>query len=571
MIFLLCAIIECMVAGVTSLAGLYILRNFDAMNAQAMMETLQIVSANMNLALEDVSHMTYKILGDSILQQELSKIRGSLNEQEILSSYHILYNRLIQFQNEYRYQGILDLDILTHSFDVSTRYMQKNPVDGPLRDEMIRKAAQADGKMVLCASREKDEWLAVRSIRQIMPFDLEIIGTMVIHINPNQLVRRVTEHTGNNSLLYWVLDQNGEVFFYSEKMSENSIAVISEHLDQAPCMISMANGHFFLIHGGLNYDDWGYSLLLSCESQWQARKMAYTVLFLTMLFSMAATALTGCAFVRSIDKRTNALLVKIENYQSDSTACPPVLPSRHHRNEIDILHDHFDAMAQRIDGLIQEKYISELLSKDAQLRALESQINPHFLYNVLQSINSRAQLAHNTEITSIVEALGRFLRISLDSRTKVLSLREELNLVHDYMIIQKERFEEQLSYTENVPDAFLSVEVPKMILQPLVENAVKYALENGFEDTCTIAVQACRTEGTIHLSVENSGSSFPEDMLGKLHASRTQKHGFGIGLKNIHERLQLSYGENYGIWLSNQNGWAVCEIRIPDVCEPVEE
>ena len=139
------------------------------------------------------------------------------------------------------------------------------------------------------------------------------------------------------------------------------------------------------------------------------------------------------------------------------------------------------------------------------------------------------------------------------------------------MTIQKERFEDQLEYTENVPDELMEVRVPKMILQPLVENAIKYALESGFDDSCQITLNADSQDGMIRIRIENSGSSFPEEMLGELNPDRLEPHGFGIGLGNIHSRLRLSFGNAYGIWLSNQGMWAVCEVRIPEKNRHMEE
>ena len=162
-----------------------------------------------------------------------------------------------------------------------------------------------------------------------------------------------------------------------------------------------------------------------------------------------------------------------------------------------------------------------------------------------------------------MEALGRLLRVSLDKRSKMLPLQDELSLVGDYIAIQRQRFERQLEYTEAVPQELMHVEIPKLAIQPLVENAIKYALENGIDDYCRIEVTASVQTQSMVISVSNTGSTFPDHMLGVLNADAITSHGFGIGLSNIHRRLRLTYGDHGYLYLRNQDDSAVCELHIP--------
>ncbi len=566
MIFLLCLLIEIIVTCVILLAGHLIILRYDDAVEQSMLGTLKVVSADLNLAMDDIRSMTYKLLGDSQIQRHLTLVSEEIDARSAMNSYHELYSSLIRYQTEFRNLGVEDIELLTPAFDISTHYMQKTTPDAGKKELMIEQAAAADGRMIMLAGEREGEILAVRSIRQIVPFNLKITGTMLVHVNLDRLVSRIGGVSRNTDQFMWLLDQDGRPFYRSPGLTEEMVSVVLDAIDHSPKILSFPKGHCYLVHDALVQDPWCYSLLVPCEDQWRARRMAYLILVLTFFGTILATTFLGRTFMRSITRQTEDLLAKIERFKQKITESGPDSPPeniRDSRNEFELLNEHFDSMAEIIDRLIREKYVNELLSKEAQIRALESQMNPHFLYNVLQSINSRAQLANHQEITRIVEALGRFLRISLDSRTKVLTLREELNLVHDYMTIQKERFEDQLEYAESVPDELMEIRVPKMILQPLVENAVKYALENGFDDICQIVLKADCQDGMIRIRIENSGSSFPEEMLGELNPARLEPHGFGIGLRNIHNRLRLRFGDTYGIWLSNCGMWAVCEVRIP--------
>ena len=188
---------------------------------------------------------------------------------------------------------------------------------------------------------------------------------------------------------------------------------------------------------------------------------------------------------------------------------------------------------------------------------LQAQINPHFLYNTLESINWRAKAVNNREISLMTESLGSLLRATLSNKKSLVTLSYELNLILSYITIQQIRFEERLDYREQVPDGLKNALIPPLTLQPLVENAIHYALEEMTE-TCYITILAAETDKTgkngercIRISVTNSGSSFDEDLLELLKQHKKQPSRSGIGLLNIDKRIKLLFGEDYGLSLFN--------------------
>lgn len=156
-------------------------------------------------------------------------------------------------------------------------------------------------------------------------------------------------------------------------------------------------------------------------------------------------------------------------------------------DELGKLHQQFDQMAGRIQTLVKVNYVNEILTKDARLKALESQINPHFLYNTLESINSIAKMHGNTTITQMVSALGNLLRATLSHEEPLVSLSYELELVESYMTIQKVRFEDRLIYEIHRNPLLTDVSIPPLTIQPLVENAIHYGMEE-MTDECRILV-----------------------------------------------------------------------------------
>jgi len=260
----------------------------------------------------------------------------------------------------------------------------------------------------------------------------------------------------------------------------------------------------------------------------------------------------------------HGLLSKMDKFGKNEN----LVPTNNHiydnrKDEIGILHNQFDKMVLKIQQLIEENYVNEILAKDAQIKSLENKINPHFLYNTLETINWRAKAIGEKEISSMVEALGALLRITLSQKETTTTLEHELQIVRNYITIQKIRFEERLSYIENVDENILQIELPQLTIQPLVENAINYVLEE-FIDTCCIAITTETLENTVYIRVTNNDSQFEENLLEKLQNNEIKPHGFGIGLLNIHKRLQLIFGVNYGLELYNPDeSHAVAQITVP--------
>lgn len=235
------------------------------------------------------------------------------------------------------------------------------------------------------------------------------------------------------------------------------------------------------------------------------------------------------------------------------------------KDEIGELHQRFDQMANQVRELIQKNYVSEILNKEAELKSLENQINPHFLYNTLESINWRAKDLGAEEISIMVESLGALLRTTLSrGKDPISTLKTELDIVNDYMSIIQCRFEDILKYSVEVPKGLYETPLPRLSLQPLVENSINYALEEMTE-VCHITITAARMEEDVLITITNNGSQFPENILERLASGDAVPHGFGIGLLNIQKRLQLQFGEEYGLTLKNDEflDLAIVEIMIP--------
>ncbi|MEC0179308.1 sensor histidine kinase [Paenibacillus favisporus] len=247
----------------------------------------------------------------------------------------------------------------------------------------------------------------------------------------------------------------------------------------------------------------------------------------------------------------------------------PITSHTQSDDETDLLIDGFNRMSSQIQELIQQVETEQTRKKEAELQALVAQINPHFIYNSLESINSMAVLAGNRDISKMVISLGKLLRISISENQELIPLYMEFEHVRHYLNIQKYRFEDRFDYEIDIPETLRSYMTQKLIVQPIVENALYHAIE-PMEDKGYIRIQAIEAGRDIVIDVTDNGPGFePESLLriwNKESAGSKKYHDSGVGLKNVHERLRIRFGGYYGILIcSSPGGGSVVRIRVPKI------
>ncbi len=192
------------------------------------------------------------------------------------------------------------------------------------------------------------------------------------------------------------------------------------------------------------------------------------------------------------------------------------LPTR--GDEIDELEYDYEEMLERIDALMADMYGMGRENKNLELKALQAQINPHFLYNTLDLINMMGLQYNRPEIVSLVKALAAFYRLSLGKGEDIVTIRNELDLVRSYLYIQNMRFDDCVTLRMEVPDDLMDVRMPKIILQPLVENAILHGILESERETGTITISGWRTASRIILSIRDDGRGMPDEVMRRLVA-----------------------------------------------------
>lgn len=217
--------------------------------------------------------------------------------------------------------------------------------------------------------------------------------------------------------------------------------------------------------------------------------------------------------------------------------------------EIRSLSMAFNHMLERIRQLMRQIVAEQEAKRLHELNALQAQINPHFLYNTLDSIIWMEERNRSEEAIEMVSALAKLFRISISKGKNIITVREELEHVRNYLIIQQTRFRNKFVYEITAEEAVLNLNTVKLIIQPLVENAVHHGIYSYDEKLLTITVDARREGDKLVIAVKDDGVGIPDKILDNILTASNGKSG--IGLRNVHERIQLTCGRKYGLSVSS--------------------
>ena len=225
-------------------------------------------------------------------------------------------------------------------------------------------------------------------------------------------------------------------------------------------------------------------------------------------------------------------------------------------DEIAQLQNSFYRMAGKIDEMIEKIYKAELLRKEAELKAIQSQINPHFLCNTLSIIDSMAAIKGNTGVSKMCQALNKLFRYNIDFR-KYATIRQEMEQIRLYLYIQAVRYKDRLVYAINLPEELEECKIMKLLIQPIVENVIIHVVEKK-KGVYRLNIDVSKNDrGDIDLTIKNSGQGISAgklleiknnlDKAGDLFAKPNGKNGYHIGLENVHCRIRQNYGNQYGL------------------------
>lgn len=553
-----------------SLAGIRKLqKQYDQLLYHTYQTVLTVSADVLNETLKNTEEYIKTVATDTIIQEYLSAIEHGeyLSAQTLRSLERELQKHINDKLNPAFYGMCIYTD---KGIFYNSTYKYDNGYDSSLgtrfsADELEDIAEETLDKNTVWVTKFSDSYglVVAQNIRRIRPMRLDSLGVLVGCLNLQPVLYNCTLQLQQEQCCFSLLDERGQAFYVYSTMGEEIDFSNQLKNGQEYAVLRQNGSSYFVIRGLVGKNNWSYLYAIPYDSIEAAiRKGTAHILFTMCLCLLLAVCITALV-LRQILRDFNKLMNMIDNV-SDTDFESVELDNQDmaRSDEVGILMRKFTRMSDRIDCLIRDNYESRLLVQEAKLQALEMQINPHFLYNTLESVRCCAKLGQNENVCSIVEALGNIMHLIMSNHNNEVHLEEETALIDDYILIQKVRFDQRLDFSRQVdPDCCQAV-LPKLTLLPLVENAVVHGVENC-PNTCQVVMEVWKEETRIGIRIKNMGTRFADDFLRKLRDKEITPTRHGIGLLNVDSRLKLYFKNDYHLQFYNEEHWAVVEMTIP--------
>lgn len=423
------------------------------------------------------------------------------------------------------------------------------------------------GIMPALLTGREDERQVVTVVRAIMNSKEDrVLGLMVIELDPDMFSNLLLGNQGLFQYQYlFIVDQKGDVICSNPKVDKGWQEDIDDIFEQGTRRFDLKwRGKEYYVCGQYNgVTGWkSYSAIPSEGLFPQAKELSGSIWFVVVICTIGiAGAITVLvyAMLRPV-KRLSAAMSQVQ--EGDFTV---QVPNRR-KDEIGELTDSFNYMVNKISTLIRQVYQEKLAQKNAEMQALQAQINPHFLYNTLDSVNWMLIDREEYDISDIIISLGSLMRYCIEDEHAFVPLDREAEYVICYLKIQKNRLEDKLEYQVDMDESVGAQKVPKLILQPLVENAITHGIESRKQKgRVTISIRDAGTE--IQITVADNGAGMTPRQLRRLRAEPPdpEKEGHtGIGIRNVDRRIRLHYGDQYRIRIESKYGAGTSiYLRLP--------
>ncbi|TLS53901.1 sensor histidine kinase [Paenibacillus antri] len=403
------------------------------------------------------------------------------------------------------------------------------------------------------------------------------VGTVVLGIESNQIENIYTEINRLTSSNILILNEDHQIMNSGGIVPELAAFFMDNHFylhrDSSTHSFQWNNTNYLYTVLSTSSDKWSIVQIISVDELTRGTSVIkYWTIHITIIALIAAFLLA--AFLsKSITSNVRLLLHSMTIFTMDFSH--RIIVPRN-RDEVGLLAEKFNLMADKISELVNTVYKEKLLKQKAEYRtlqfeykALQAQINPHFLYNTLESIYALAKLKGEEQIGELIYLLGSLLRESIGKKGDTIPLREELDFIRDYLTIHQIIYEDKIAVCYELDERWMDCVVPKFILQPLVENAIKHGIEEK-PGKGTIRI-ACRSEGeTLILEVTDNGIGMDEATIDKVMNPGNDpglpvkdKHT-RVGIISVHKRIGILYGGEYGLSIRSVPGeYTTILIRLP--------
>lgn len=384
------------------------------------------------------------------------------------------------------------------------------------------------------------------------------IGVLVFSMDTSTLLRSFTKITEQQVI--YLADENGTIIASSEALENNpkwGQESNSQSSMDAYEVWKNEQGKFLIRR--CEIDNTGIYLVSLVSYEYMGA--IYKSFLFWVLGGYFLILLLAAFYISFMSKRLTIPLKKLAESISTATVSGKLecLEIDSTEKEICTLVDAYNMLIQKIEILLKQQYSLGKEKQQAELMALQSQINPHFLYNTLEMVNWMAERNEKENVQTVIQKMSTFYRLVLSKGKDIVTIREELALCETYLTIQQMRFQGRIQYERDVDDEILDYLIPKITLQPFVENAILHGIIASIEGRGTLSINGWEEDGRIILAVMDDGAGMAEE-----DREKSNSKGSHYGMKNIGLRLSVYYQEDIKIEVESTKGVGTCvSINIP--------
>ena len=392
-------------------------------------------------------------------------------------------------------------------------------------------------------------------------------GVFFIDLNYSAISGLCDQSTVGTKGYAFILDAKGNIVYhpqqqqlYNELQTEN----ISLIMDTDEDTVLTGTGNDGKLYSISRSEKTGWTVVdcTNVKELLSKSRQAQSVYVLTAIILVIVALLFSRFMARSITLPIQKLRDSMKKVQEGDFSVSDVVVDS--KNEIGSLTKSFDVMIHRIHELMEQNVHEQEEKRKSELKALQSQINPHFLYNTLDSIIWMAEGKKNEEVVLMTASLARLLRQSISNEDEVVPIANEVEYARGYLTIQKMRYKDKLEFQIEVDSSILYIPLIKLVLQPIIENAIYHGLKYK-ESKGLLIVKGFMKDGNAVLQVIDDGVGMDEETLAHIYDKhKVNYHSNGVGVYNVQKRLKLYYGEDYGITYTSELGkGTTATITIP--------
>ncbi|MFB9274886.1 sensor histidine kinase [Cohnella cellulosilytica] len=482
----------------------------------------------------------------------LSALKSGAASTELYGDFYDFVNRSATKANFFVFDSQLHPVIAS-----STRIPEYARSRDALGWGVLRRMMDSPNQVVLARQSSNATFRSTLTIGKAIVLNGSVVGFAAFDLEEKDLIKMFSQNFSTSTV---ITDSFGYVIAYTNELLVDRFGKIdAEFRDESGVVKSMNDSHYVARKTILGGELSVYTI--TSIGFFNSIRMLVGVLLVLLCAMLTLTTYLSARKIASSKTRViDDMIRAVENVKNGNLQTRLEVNTN---NEFQVFAESYNQMLSDIEHLIEVNKEKALQTVLAEIKQLESQFNPHFLFNTLEMIRYMVKIAP-ASVNQIIVGLSELLRYSINNNITEISLREDIEYTQNYLLIQKYRFGKNLNYSIDVDEAAYDCIVPKLLVQPMIENAIKYGF--AAKSALMIRIQAGFVENKLVVVISDDGGGMGPEVLAELKMilAKGINHSIHMGLYNVHRRVRLMYGEAYGVEISSEeNRGTVVKIKLP--------